>query len=202
MITDNESNKTPNSITVLFALITSIYFISVWLFFGEFNFAGLNWITFLDKNHSKTSLNPLIYSLILPPVILPFLGAFFIKIFSKRLVGIDIIPILLSLTVSYITIILTGSMQNAWANLIVLSRIVIVFSVLCVSFLILNKITNIIIIHSRFGSTFFSQKHNEIEEFKKNNAKIYNAWKISKSAKQKYVKVPTNNYHSKERTKQ
>ena len=180
---NNYSSKTKPIITTLVILFfVFVYFIVVWLLFGEFNLLNLNWLVYPGKPNSNDPKlvaayaqidSQIYYFLFLPGIV--YVGIIFVLRLFKQFAW-DLIPIFFSLWMSWVVLILSATLPFPYSILMISLRILLVGLTFFVVFVFVNFLLNQFLIRSQLGVNHFvnlSQEQIKITESSKTFCSLF-----------------------------
>lgn len=181
LLSSNKYSRTKSWITGLYTFIfVFIYFLIIWILFGEFNILGLNFIISPNSHQyvdamgqtytNDAQIDPRIFYFLFIPGIFYFASVTLIHYCFKQ-TGWDIIPIVFSFWLAWIVLILSGAFQNPWSIWVLIGRIILVATTFFGLFFIFNYLINLIISKSSFAPSFFSSALDQ-EISKKENTEV------------------------------
>lgn len=166
----NQSNiqKTKSWFITIYVLVfVFVYFSIIWILLGEFNILKMNWIIYPgipnpnDPNEVTISqIDSQIFIFLFAPGIFYFVSIFVLRYCFKQF-GWDMISIVLSTWMAWVSLILSGAFANPHSILIIMCRIILVITTFFVLFFLINFVVNLFISRSHKNIFYFSTLLNQ-----------------------------------------
>ncbi|WP_033160128.1 hypothetical protein [Mycoplasmoides alvi] len=146
---NKKSIKTkPIITTILILVFVFVYYIIIWILFGEFNLLKLNLIVYpgmVNPDNSKevasfAQIDSRIYYFLFIPGIFYFLVIVSLRLFKQM--AWDTIPLFLSFWLSWVAFILSAALPSPYSILMIAVRIIIVGATFFILFICSNFLLN------------------------------------------------------------
>ncbi|WP_027119460.1 MPN565 family protein [[Mycoplasma] testudinis] len=166
-------------ITVYIFFFVFLYYLLVWLFLGEMNISGLNYLVFQGHplfpvndmrqfiatfsgplNSPQLFLDNILLYWLLIPLAFHAITISLIHYATKQTAW-DMIPMVYSFSLGMLALIFGGAFTNAWSLWILLGRIILIASVFFISFIILNYSVNRFIMKEKSSFGYFENALNQ-----------------------------------------
>ncbi|ADK87210.1 hypothetical protein BIX66_03225 [Mycoplasmoides pneumoniae] len=148
--------KTPAWLTGSFSFfLVFVYYIIVWVLLGEINALGFNFViapnnrTLMGREVEPIFDLVLLWFLLVPLVVYALL--LLLLFFTTPYLIVEAIPFFYGIALMMISLFMSGMFPQAWNVWVIFGRFVLVLVVLMLSFFVINKLTNLVLLRSRYA---------------------------------------------------